>query len=108
MKDELVAAISQLGVFASEAMADGLPVLAAKTEAITEGLAPMLMRAELMEELWAACKRHAVTNTAILAFIEKHNAWREVDGSDEVTEARDATREVIDRLCDRVADTDGH
>lgn len=89
MKSDIVAAMMQLGRFASEANADGLPKLAAETELIAKGLAPILARAELMEELWAAAK-----------------AWNAVSNGDFdiVAESLVATR--LTEICHKVAKTE--
>lgn len=54
MKAELQAAVDQLKKFAEEARVDDLPLTHAQTMVIVNKLLPILERAKLMEELWAA------------------------------------------------------
>ena len=97
MKDELQAAIAQLGVFGAEALADGLPETHAKTLEVIEGLVPILVRAELLEELWLAAKVNHVSRLEITEHPENYEAFRKF------------TRAglELDKVCKRAADTDG-
>lgn len=106
MRDLLDRTISRLVSFANEADNDGLDKTASETMSLVRELTELHETAELRDQLWAACKRHAVTSAAMSEFMAQNYDWRLTDGVDELTEAKEATQDAIDRLCDKVAETE--
>ena len=102
MKAELLAAIAPLSALSRIAVRDGLSELQASAQSAIEGISVALLKAELMEELWAAAKEVNAARIEWGAYCANERG----SGSD-VFKRIGAANLRMEQLCRKVADTDG-